>query len=162
MNEEKKLQEAIWDAFRNEKAASDFYRLCAARAVDPSARYCFGVMSNEERTHARMFLNLCNAEGLADFDELMAEPPAEDSPWIAAFRALPGDVSDVEALRTALILEMNLEEACRESDSLDMPGVKAIYELNARETRAHIETIEQEYQRLMRMPDELEANSLKE
>lgn len=162
MNDEQELQEAIWNAFRNEKAASDFYRLCAARAVDQSARYCFDVMANEERAHALMFLNLCNREGRADFDELMAEPPAEDSPWIAAFRALPGDVSDVEALRTALMLEMNLEESCREGGSFDIPGVKEIYELNARETRAHIEVIEQEYQRLMRMPGEQEAELLRE
>lgn len=162
MNDEKKLQEAIWAAFRNEKAASDFYRLCAVRAADPSARYCFDVMANEERAHALMFLNLCDREGRPPFDELMAEPPADDSAWIAAFRALPEDVSDAEALRTALMLEMNLEESCREGGSLDIPGVKEIYELNARETRAHIEIIEQEYQRLMRMPDEGEADLLRE
>jgi rubrerythrin len=71
-----------------------------------------------------------------------------------------GDFSEKKALELALEREKNLEEALLEnSTTINDPEVRAVFEMNARETHNHYLLIESDYARLMGMVDELDMDT---
>jgi ferritin-like metal-binding protein YciE len=65
------------------------------------------------------------------------------------------EFTEKKALEVALNKEKQLEEGLRAlADLMDDSEVRAVYELNVRETHNHYLMIEAEYARIMRMVDE--------
>jgi len=65
------------------------------------------------------------------------------------------DFTEKKAMEVAMEKEKLLEEGLRNlADLMDDPEVRAVYELNVRETHNHYLMIEAEYARIMKMVDE--------
>ena len=65
-----------------------------------------------------------------------------------------------KALELAMEKELSLEKTLRETaEKIAIPEIKAIFDLNARETHNHYELIESEYARLMGMVHESDQDT---
>jgi rubrerythrin len=161
MTENGRLEGAILDSLQGEKEAMDFYAMCEAMSMRAETRAFFGLLASEEREHARMFHRLAEGES-GRFDEFIAKHPDAESGWIGGLGRVDGAFSEAEAMRFALEKERELEEEhLRKLETAEDAGARAMYELNARETRNHISLIEAEYARVMGMPHEADLESFR-
>lgn len=155
------IQEAIKRSIQTEKNAMNFYQLGAKKMNNQDARRTFELLAREEREHASHFYKIYKGTDIPSFDMFVDAPPDNESSWVSTIsRLISADFSEQKALELAMEREKNLEEALLETASLiDVPEIKAVYELNARETHQHYEVIESEYARLMGMVHETDIDT---
>jgi len=155
------IQEAIKRSIQTEKNAMNFYQLGAQKMNNPDARRTFEMLAKEEREHASQFYKIYQGNDIPSLDAFLNSPPDNESSWVSTIaRLITDDFSEQKALELAMEREKNLEEVLLETASkIDVPEVKAVYELNAKETNHHFQLIESEYARLMGMVHETDIDT---
>lgn len=155
------IQDAIKRSIQTEKNAMHFYQLGAQQMKDSNARRAFELLAKEEREHAGQFFSIYKGTDIPFLDEFLDSVPDNESSWIASIKRLIGsDFTEKEALELAMEREKNLEEALLEiAAKITDIKVRAVFELNARETRQHYMMIESEYARLMGMVHESDIDT---
>jgi len=155
------IQAAIKSAIETEKSAMNFYQLGAAQMKDPEAKRLFEQLAKEEKEHAGHFYRQYRGDDIPSLEEFMAAPPEHASVWVASIRKLIGDdFTEQGALELAMERESSLENILRQNAAkIGDPEVRAVFELNADETRNHYLTIEAEYARIMKMVDESDMDT---
>ena len=161
MFEEIDVQDAIKKSLQTEKNAMNFYQLGATRMKNPDAMRVFELLAKEEREHAGHFFAIYKGTDITDFDEFMDAPPDYESTWMAAMtKTINSDFTEQKALELAMHKEQKLEKALRDTaGKIKDDDVRAIFELNARETHNHYEMIESEYARIMTMVHESDMDT---
>lgn len=154
------VQEAIKRSIQTEKNAMNFYQLGAHRMNNPDARRTFELLAGEEREHAAQFYKIYQGGDIPSLDKFLDTVPDNESSWVSTIaRLISADFTEQKALELAMERERNLEDALLETAAkIDIPEIKAVYELNAKETRHHYELIESEYARLMGMVHETDID----
>lgn len=154
------VQEAIKRSIQTEKNAMNFYQLGARQMKDPDARRMFEILAREEREHAGHFYKIYRGGDIPSLDAFLEIPADNESTWISSLSALlVADFSEQKALELAMEKEKKLEEALRETASkVEDQDVRAVFELNVRETHNHYLMIEAEYSRIMGMVDETDMD----
>ncbi len=154
------IQEAIKRSIQTEKNAMNFYQLGAQKMNNQDARRTFELLAKEEREHASHFYKIYQGTDIPSLDAFLDASPDNESSWVSTIsRLISADFNEQKALELAMEREKNLEEALLETASMiDIPEIKAVYELNARETHQHYELIESEYARLMGMVHETDID----
>ena len=155
------VQEAIKRSIQTEKNAMNFYQLGAQKMNNPDAHRIFVLLAKEEREHAAHFYKIYKGTDIPSLDAFLDSPPDNESSWVSTInRLISDDFNEQKALELAMEREKNLEEALLETASMiDSPEIKAVYELNAKETHHHYELIESEYAHLMRMVHETDIDT---
>jgi rubrerythrin len=155
------VQEAVKRALLTEKNAMNFYDLGAQRMTNPEARRVFNLLAREERGHAQQFFGIYQGGDIPSFDVFIDSPADHESAWLSALaKAIDTDFSEKKALELAMEKELSLEKTLRETaEQIAVPEVKAIFELNAKETHNHYELIESEYANLMGMVHESDMDT---
>lgn len=155
------VQAAIKRSLQTEKNAMLFYQYGAQRFTDATAKRTFELLSGEEREHAGHFYRIYQGSDIPSLEAFLAAPTDDESSWIAAVtKSCGADFTEQKALEVALEKEKHLEEALREmAGKVADPDVRAVYELNVRETHNHYLLIEAEYARIMRMVDESDMDT---
>jgi rubrerythrin len=155
------IQEAIKRSIQTEKNAMNFYQLGAERLQNQDARKAFEILAREEREHAGQFYKIYTGSDIPSLDVFLDSPPDNESSWMASIsRLVDQDFSEQKAMELAMEREKNLEEALLENAAkVDDLAVKAVYELNAKETHNHYLMIESEYARLMGMVHESDIDT---
>ena len=150
------VQEAIKRSIETEKNAMNFYQYGAQRFKDADARRTFELLAKEEREHAGHFYRIYRGGDIPSLDAFLDTPPDNESGWLASVsKAVGEDLNEQKAMELAMEKEQNLEETLREmAGKIVDPEVRAVYELNARETHNHYLMIESEYARIMAMVHE--------
>ncbi len=155
------IQEAIKRSIQTEKNAMNFYQLGAQKMIDPDACRTFELLAKEEREHASQFYKIYRGTDIPSLDAFLDAPPDNESSWVSTIsRLISADFNEQKALELAMEREKNLEETLLETASkINDPEIKAIYELNAKETNQHYQLIESEYARLMGMVHETDIDT---
>lgn len=155
------VQEAIKRSLQMEKNAMLFYRYGAQQFKDAAARRTFELLSKEEREHAGHFYRIYKGNDIASLEAFLESPPDNETSWTASAKSLcAADLSEQKSMEIALEKEKNLEEALREmAIKMTDPEVRAVYELNVRETHNHYLLIEAEYARIMGMVHESDMDT---
>jgi rubrerythrin len=155
------VQEAIKRSLQTEKNAMLFYQYGAQQFKDSAARKTFALLAGEEREHAGHFYKIYKGGDISSLEAFLASPPDNETSWItSAQKTCSADLNEQKALEIALEKEKNLEEALRDmAGKIDDPEVRAVYELNVRETHNHYLLIEAEYARIMGMVDESDMDT---
>jgi rubrerythrin len=155
------IQEAIKRSIQTEKNAMDFYQLGAQKMNNIDARRTFELLAKEEREHAAQFYKIYQGSDIPSLDAFLDSPPDNESSWVSTIaRLISADFNEQKALELAMEREKNLEEALLETASqIADPEIKAVYELNAKETNHHYQLIESEYARLMGMVHETDIDT---
>ncbi len=150
------VQEAVKRSILVEKHAMNFYRYGAQHFKDIDAKRTFELLAREEREHAGHFHRIYMGSDIPSLDDFLDDQSDYDTSWLATAKTLSGDkLSEQKAMEIAMEKEKNLEESLRAmAEKLNDPEVRAVYELNVRETHNHYLMIESEYARLMRMVHE--------
>jgi rubrerythrin len=150
------VQEAVRRSIQTEKNAMDFYRLSALKMQDTEARRVFTVLEGEERGHAGIFYKVYTGTDIPSLDAFLDQPPHHESDWLSALnRIIDAGFNEQKALELAMHKEQQLEEVLtRMAARIPDPEVKAVFELNIRETHNHFLMIESEYARVMAMVHE--------
>lgn len=155
------VKDAIKNSLQTEKSAMLFYQYGADQFKDPGARRIFQVLAAEEREHAGHFYRIYPGTDIPSLDEFLAVESNDESTWLAVAKKVCGtNFTEKKALEVAMNKEKQLEEALYELARLmEDPEIRAVYELNARETHNHYLMIEAEYARIMRMVDESDMDT---
>jgi rubrerythrin len=155
------VQEAVRRSIQTEKNAMNFYQLGARQLKNPDARKTFEVLAREEREHAGQFFRIYTGTDIPSLETFLDSPFDNESSWIASItRLVDSDFTEQKALELAMEREKNLEEALLETAAkIEDPAVKAVFELNAKETHNHFLMIESEYARLMGMVHESDMDT---
>jgi len=150
------VQEAVRRSIQIEKNAMDFYRLAAGKMRDADARRVFEILTGEERGHAATFYDVYTGTDIPSLGAFLDRPPLHESDWISALdRIIDTGFNEQKALELAMGNEQQLEESMRRmTERISDPAVKAVFELNIRETHNHYLMIESEYARVMGMVHE--------
>jgi rubrerythrin len=154
------VQEAIKRAIQTEKNAMNFYQLGAGQMKNQDARKTFELLAREEREHAGQFFRIYTGTDIPSLDAFLDTPPDNESSWMSSItRLVESDFNEQKALELAMEREQNLEETLLETAAkINDADVKAVFELNARETHNHYLLIESEYARLMGMVHETDMD----
>lgn len=154
------IQEAVKRSIQTEKNAMNFYQLGARQMKNTEARKTFEILAREEREHAGQFFRIYTGTDIPSLDAFLDTPPDNESSWMASItRLVEGDFSEQKALELAMEREKNLEEALLETAAkVSDAGVRAVFELNAKETHNHYLMIESEYARIMGMVHETDMD----
>lgn len=154
------VQEAVKRSIQTEKNAMDFYQLGAQKMKDPEACRLFKLLAKEEREHAGHFYKIYSGADIPSLEAFLDAPPDNESSWIMTIsRMIKEDFTEQKAMEAALDREQKLEAALHDLAALvDDPEIKAVYELNERETHNHYLLIESEYARLMGMVHETDMD----
>jgi rubrerythrin len=155
------VQDAIRNSLRTEKSAMLFYRYGAQQFKDAGARRTFELLASEEREHAGHFHRIYPGTDIPSLEDYLAIEETDETAWLAvAKKACGAEFTEKKALEVAMEKEQLLEEGLRNLAALmDDPEVRAVYELNVRETHNHYLMIEAEYARIMKMVDESEMDT---
>lgn len=155
------VQEAVKNSIQTEKNAMNFYQLGAQKMKDPGAQRVFEILAKEERVHAGHFYKIYDGADIPSLELFLDAPPDNESSWIMAItRMIIEGLNEQKAMEIAMDREKKLEVALLQmAAQVDDPQIKAVYELNARETRHHYEMIESEYARLMGMVHESDMDT---
>jgi rubrerythrin len=150
------VQEAIKRAIQTEKNAMHFYQYGAQRLKDADAKRTFELLAGEEREHAGHFYRIYRGSDIPSLDAFLDTPFDNESGWLASItKAVAEDFNEQKAMEVAMEKEKNLEQALRDAaEKMSDPEVRAVYELNVRETHNHYLLIESEYARIMGMVHE--------
>jgi len=151
------VQEAIKRSIQTEKNAMNFYQLAAGQMKNADAIRIFQILAREEREHAGHFFAIYTGTDIPSLDAFLNEPPDNASIWLSSINQVISDkdFTEKKAMELAMEREKNLEEALLETASkIEDARVKAVFELNAKETHNHYLMIESEYARIMGMVHE--------
>lgn len=154
------VQAAIKRSIQTEKNAMNFYQLGARQMKNQEARKTFELLAREEREHAGQFYKIYSGPDIPFLDAFLDLPPDNESSWmISITRLIDSDFSEQKALELAMDREKNLEEALLDTAAkISNPEVRAVFELNAKETHNHYLLIESEYARIMGMVHETDMD----
>lgn len=154
------VQEAIKRSIQTEKNAMHYYQYASQRMKDSAARRTFELLAGEEREHAGHFYRIYRGSDIPSLDAFLDTPLESETGWLAAItRDVSEDFNEQRALEVAMEKEQHLEEALRDTaERMSDPEVRAVYELNMRETHNHYLMIESEYARLMGMVHETDMD----
>ena len=155
------VQEAIKRSIQTEKNAMNFYQLGARQMKNQDACKTFELLAREEREHAGQFFKIYTGTDIPSLEVFLDTPLDNESSWIASItRLIDTDFTEQKALELAMDREKNLEEALLETAArINDAAVKAVFELNAKETHNHYLLIESEYARLMGMVHETDMDT---
>jgi rubrerythrin len=155
------VQEAIKSSLHTEKSAMLFYQYGARQFKDPGAKRTFELLAKEEREHAGHFHRIYPGTDIPSLDDFLAIEATDESTWLAVAKKVCGsEFTEQKALEVALNKEKQLEEGLRTlAGMMDDPEVRAVFELNVRETHNHYLLIEAEYARIMGMVDESDMDT---
>ncbi len=155
------VQKAVRKAIETERNAMNFYELGARLMRDPDAKRVFELLAGEERVHAGHFFKAYDGSDIESFDDFMNAPPEDESEWLRAMaKTIDEGFNEQTALELALDKEEKLEKTLRATaEKIADPDVRAVFELNARETHNHYEVIESEYARVMTMVHESDMDT---
>jgi rubrerythrin len=155
------VQEAIKRSIQTEKNAMNFYQLGAKQMKNVEASKTFEVLAREEREHAGQFFKHYTGGDIPSLEDFLNSPFDNESSWIASItRLVDSDFTEQKAMELAMEREKNLEEALLETAAkIDDPAVRAVFELNAKETHNHYLLIESEYARIMGMVHETDMDT---
>jgi rubrerythrin len=155
------VQEAIKRSIQTEKNAMNFYQLGAEQMKNQDARKTFELLAREEREHAGQFFKIYTGTDIPSLDAFLDSPFDNESSWIASItRLVDSEFTEQKALELAMEREKNLEETLLETAArISDPAIKAVFELNAKETHNHYLLIESEYARLMGMVHETDMDT---
>lgn len=155
------LQEAIKRSMQTEKNAMHYYQYGAKRMKDAAARRTFELLASEEREHAGHFYRIYRGSDIPSLDAFLDTPFENEAGWLAAITKDVGeDFNEQKALEVAMEKEQKLEQALQETaGKISDPEVRAVYELNIRETHNHYLMIESEYARIMGMVHETDIDT---
>jgi rubrerythrin len=155
------VQEAIKRSIQTEKNAMNFYQLGAGRMNNQVARKTFELLAREEREHAGQFFRIYTGTDIPSLDAFLDSPFDNESSWVASItRLVDSDFTEQKALELAMEREKNLEETLLETSAkISDAAVKAVFELNAKETHNHYLLIESEYARIMGMVHESDIDT---
>ena len=155
------IQEAIKRSIQTEKNAMNFYQLGAQQMKNQDARKTFELLAREEREHAGQFFKIYTGTDILSLDAFLDSPFDNESTWVASItRLVDSDFTEQKAMELAMEREKNHEEALLEiAVKVEDPAVKAVFELNAKETHNHYLLIESEYARLMGMVHESDMDT---
>lgn len=154
------VQEAIRDSIKTEKNIMDFYRLGAEQMKNSGARKTFELLAREEREHAGQFYKYYKGTEIPSLEEFLVLPPEESVLISSLYTLIDSDFSEKKALELAMKTEKDLQKALLETAGMVSDvEVKAVFELNARETHNHYLLIEAEYARIMGMVAESDMNT---
>lgn len=155
------VQDAIRKSLNTEKSAMLFYQYGARQFKDPRAKQTFEMLASEEREHAGHFHRIYPGSDIPSLDEFLKIEETDESTWLAVAKKVCGsEFTEKKALEVAMEKEKLLEEGLRSLAALmDDPEVRAVFELNVRETHNHYLMIEAEYARIMKMVDESDMDT---
>lgn len=155
------VQEAIKRSIQTEKNAMNFYQLGAGRMNNQEARKTFDLLAREEREHAGQFFKIYTGTDIPSLDAFLDTPPDNESSWMSSIsRLVDSDFTEQKALELAMEREKNLEETLLDTAAkINDADVKAVFELNAKETHNHYLLIESEYARIMGMVHESDMDT---
>lgn len=155
------IQKAIKNSIETEKNAMHFYQYGARRMKDAAARKTFELLASEEREHAGHFHRIYQGGDIPSLDAFLDTPFDNETGWLAAIsRSIGEDFNEQKALEVAMEKEQHLEQALRDAaEKMGDPEVRAVYELNVRETHNHYLLIESEYARIMGMVHETDIDT---
>ncbi|KAA0893241.1 ferritin-like domain-containing protein [Oryzomonas rubra] len=155
------VQEAVKRSIQTEKNAMNFYQVGAKQMRDTAARRTFEILAQEEREHAGQFYRIYDGKDIPSLDQFLDTPPDNESSWITSIsRLIDEDFTEQKALELAMEREQNLEQTLLETAAkVNDSGVRAVYELNAKETHNHYLMIESEYARVMGMVHETDMDT---
>ena len=155
------VQEAIKRSMQTEKNAMNFYQLGARQMKNQDARTTFEMLAREEREHAGQFFKIYTGTEIPSLDAFLDSPIDNESSWMASItRLVDSEFTEQKALELAMEREKNLEETLLETAAkISDAAVKAVFELNAKETHNHYLLIESEYARLMGMVHETDMDT---
>jgi rubrerythrin len=155
------VQEAIKRSIQTEKNAMNFYQVGAGQMKDAGASRTFEILAKEEREHAGQFYRIYQGNDIPSLDAFLDAPPDNESSWLTSIaRIIDEDFTEQKALELAMEREQNLEKTLLETaEKFDDAGVRAVYELNAKETHNHYLMIESEYARIMGMVHESDMDT---
>lgn len=154
------VQEAIKRSLQTERNAMLFYQFGAKQFKDAGARKTFELLAREETEHAGHFYRIYKGNDIPSLEAYLASPDENEQSWLAAAKKICGaDFTEKQAMEVALEKEKNLEEALQMmADKINDPEIRAVYELNVRETHNHYLLIESEYARIMGMVHETDMD----
>jgi rubrerythrin len=160
MPQEFNMQEAIKLAIQTEKNVGDFYKRAASITKHPRAKKVFELLAREEQEHASHFFHLYQGGDLGTFEQFMSTPPRNDTAMLRTLeKALNEDVHERKAMEIALREEEDLAQSLTLTAARIVdPGVRAVFERMAKETRDHYALIESEYAHLMAMVHETDID----
>ena len=155
------VQQAIKHAMETEKNAMHFYQYGAQRFKDAAARKTFELLAGEEREHAGHFYRIYQGGDIPSLEAFLDTPFDNESGWLSAIvRKVAEDFNEQQAMEVAMEKEKRLEEALRDAaEKMTDPNVRAVYDLNVRETHNHYLLIESEYARIMGMVHESDMDT---
>ena len=155
------VQEAIKRSMQTEKNAMNFYQLGARQMKNQDARTTFEMLAREEREHAGQFFKIYTGTEIPSLDAFLDSPIDNESSWMASItRLVDSEFTEQKALELAMEREKNLEETLLETAAkISDAAVKAVFELNAKETHNHYLLIESEYARIMGMVHESDMDT---
>ncbi len=161
MPQEFNMQEAIKMAIQTEKNVMDFYTRAASITKNERAKKVFETLAREEREHANNFFGLYDGKDLGSFDEFMASEPKFDTTILHNLeKALNEEVHERKAMEFALQEEEDLAKHLEmTAEKIVDPGVRAVFEKMALETRNHYAIIESEYAHMMGMVHETDIDT---
>ena len=155
------VQEAVKRSLQTEKNAMDFYALAARKMNDAEARRVFELLAREERGHAGSFHKVYTGDDIPSLDAFLDQPPHHESDWLTSLNRIVGaEFNEQQALELAMGKERQLEGVLAKlSERIHDPAVKAVFELNIKETHNHYLMIESEYARVMGMVHESDMDT---
>ena len=161
MPQEFNMQEAIKMAIQTEKNVMDFYLRAADITDNERAKKVFETLAREEREHASNFFTLYAGKELGTFEDFMATEPKFDTTVLHNLeKALNKDVHERKAMEFAMQEEEDLARHLEmTADKIVDPGVRAVFNKMAVETRNHYAIIESEYAHWMGMVHETDIDT---
>lgn len=153
--------EAVRRSIQTEKNAMDFYLRGASQMRHAGARKVFELLAREEREHAHWFHNVYPGDDIPDIEVFLDTSPGSDSDWLRDLEKVNvAGFDERRAMELAMDKEQKLAAHLRSvAAKIDDPGVREVYEQNARSTDHHYQLIESEYARLMGMVHETDIDT---
>lgn len=155
------IQGAIKSSIETEKSAMVFYQIGAKQMKNPDAKRLFEILAKEEREHAGLFFKVYKGNDIPSLEDFLNAAPDSHSVWVTSINSLvEKDFTEKKALELAMQREKELEASLLKTASeIEDSNVRAVFEINAKETNKHYQTIESEYARVMRMPHETDIDT---
>ena len=155
------LKDAVRRAMQTEKNAMDFYKRGAEMMKNAEAKKVFELLAREESEHAEWFYNVYPGDDIADFKAFLDAGADQESEWMNELNEVKAaDFNERKAMELAMQEEEDLAKHLdMTADKIVDPGVRAVFEKMAKETRDHYAIIESEYAHCMGMVHETDIDT---
>lgn len=154
-------QQAIKVAIEGEKQLMCFYRNAAEMVTDAKSRAVFAQLAKDKKEHVGHFFKIYRGEEFGSFEEFIEAPcPAEKEVLKELGGMIDSEIKESRAWEVAMNKEEQFEKLLRtKARQIVDPAGRAVFDRMAAESRDHLDIMEAEYSRLMRMPDDSEMNT---